>query len=58
MPPRTRPSQPAAATPAVKTLLVANDFLEVQIEEPRAKIWTGYARSASAARIGKEDQND
>ena len=32
------------AREAVKALLVANDFLETQLDELRAKISTGYAR--------------
>lgn len=32
------------AREAVKALLVANDFLEAQLEELRAKVSTGYAR--------------
>jgi hypothetical protein len=32
------------AREAVKTLIVANDFLEAQLEELRSKVSTGYAR--------------
>jgi len=32
------------AREAVKALLVANDFLEAQLERIRAKVSTGYAR--------------
>jgi len=32
------------ARETVKALIVANDFLEVQLEELRSKISTGYAR--------------
>lgn len=32
------------AREAVKALIVANDFLEVQLEELRSKVSAGYAR--------------
>jgi hypothetical protein len=32
------------AREAVKALIVANDFLEAQLDELRAKVSTGYAR--------------
>jgi hypothetical protein len=44
------------AREAVKALLVANDFLEAQLDEFMAKISTGYARGRlPAARARKED---
>jgi hypothetical protein len=43
------------AREAVKALIVANDFLEAQLEELRAKVSTGYARGRLApARERKE----
>jgi hypothetical protein len=43
------------AREAVKALLVANDFLESQLEELRSKISTGYARGRlPSARDRKE----
>jgi hypothetical protein len=46
------------ANEAVKALLVANDFLEAQLDELRAKISRGYARGRlPAARVRKEDPN-
>lgn len=46
------------AREAVTALLVANDFLEAQLEVHRAKISTGYARGrlpAARARKGDPD---
>jgi hypothetical protein len=44
------------AKEAVKALLVANDFLQAQLDELMAKISTGYARGRlPAARARKED---
>ena len=44
------------AREAVKALIVANDFLETQLEELRTKISKGYARGRlPAARARKED---
>ncbi|QQO12563.1 hypothetical protein JJB99_24235 [Bradyrhizobium diazoefficiens] len=34
----------AIAREAVKALIVANDFLEAQLDELRSKVSTGYAR--------------
>jgi hypothetical protein len=52
------PSRVGDANEAVKTLLVANDFLEAQLDELRAKISRGYARGwLPAARVRKEDPN-
>jgi hypothetical protein len=46
------------AKEAVKALLVANDFLEAQLDDLRAKISKGYARGRlPAARARKEDTN-
>jgi hypothetical protein len=43
------------AREAVKALLVANDFLEAQLDELRTKVSTGYARGRlSPARERKE----
>ena len=43
------------AREAVKALLVANDFLESQLDELRSKVSTGYARGrVSSARDRKE----
>jgi hypothetical protein len=43
------------ARETVKALLVANDFLEQQLDELRAKVSTGYAcRALPAARIHKD----
>ncbi|MDA9436249.1 hypothetical protein [Bradyrhizobium sp. CCBAU 51627] len=43
---------------AVKALLVANDFLERQLDELRAKVSTGYARGLlRAAREHKDEAN-
>jgi hypothetical protein len=44
------------AREAVKALLVANDFLEVQLDELRAQTSKGYARGRlPAARRRRED---
>ena len=44
------------AREAVKALIVANDFLEVQLAELRAKVSTGYARGRlPPARERKDD---
>ena len=44
------------AKEAVKALLVANDFLEAELAELRAKVSKGYARGRlPAARARKED---
>ena len=43
------------AREAVKALIVANDFLEVQLEELRSKVSAGYARGRlPSARDRKE----
>jgi hypothetical protein len=42
------------AREAVKALIVANDFLEAQLDELRAKVSTGYARGRLVARERKE----
>jgi hypothetical protein len=46
MQPPTRPSQPVSgdAREAVKALIVANDFLEAQLDEIRSSVSVGYAR--------------
>ncbi|MET4717164.1 hypothetical protein ABIF64_000675 [Bradyrhizobium japonicum] len=44
------------ARETVKALLVANDFLERQLDELRAKVSTGYARGRLlAARVHKDE---
>lgn len=46
------------ARAAVKALLVANEFLERQLDELRAKVSTGYARGRlPAAREHKDEAN-
>lgn len=39
------------AREAVKALIVANDFLEAQLEGLRKQVSTGYARGPGGARI-------
>ena len=44
------------AREAVKALIVANDFLETQLDELRSKVSTGYARGRlSGAREPKDE---
>jgi hypothetical protein len=43
---------------AVKALIVANDFLEVQLEELRAKVSTGYARGRLPSTRKRKDEAD
>jgi hypothetical protein len=46
------------AREAVKALLVANDFLERQLDELRTKVSTGYARGRlPAVREHKDEAN-
>jgi hypothetical protein len=46
------------AREAVKALLVANDFLEQQLDELRAKVSTGYARGRLPAARERKDETD
>ncbi|WGD52399.1 hypothetical protein QA641_00115 [Bradyrhizobium sp. CB1650] len=43
------------AREAVKALIVANDFLEAQIEGLRRKVSTGYAPGTAAGRARTEE---
>jgi hypothetical protein len=43
---------------AVKALIVANDFLEVQLEELRAKVSIGYARGRLPPTRERKDEAD
>jgi hypothetical protein len=43
------------AREAVKALIVANDFLEAQLDELRTKVSTGYARGRLPAARDRED---
>jgi hypothetical protein len=42
----------------VKALIVANDFLELQVDELRAKVSTGYARGRLSPTQEREDEAD
>ncbi|MHC4053365.1 hypothetical protein [Bradyrhizobium sp. 25ACV] len=47
------------ARQAVKALIVANDFLETQLDELRKKVSTGYARGRlSGAREQRSEPDD
>jgi hypothetical protein len=46
------------AREAVKALIVANDFLEAQLEELRAKVSTGYARGRLPPTRERKDESD
>ncbi|MCS3445913.1 MULTISPECIES: hypothetical protein [Bradyrhizobium] len=46
------------AREAVKALLVANDFLEQQLEALRTKVSTGYARGRLPAAREHKDEAD
>jgi hypothetical protein len=46
------------AREAVKALIVANDFLEVQLDELRAKVSTGYARGRLPPARERKDEAD
>jgi hypothetical protein len=46
------------AREAVKALLVANDFLEQQLDELRAKVSTGYARGRLPTARERKDETD
>jgi hypothetical protein len=43
---------------AVKALIVANDFFEVQLDELRAKVSTGYARGRIPPARESKDEAD
>jgi hypothetical protein len=43
---------------AVKALIVANDFLEIQLEELRAKVSIGYARGRLLPVRERKDEAD
>jgi len=46
------------ARETVKALLVANDFLEQQLDELRAKVSTGYARGRLPPSRERKDEAD
>ena len=46
------------AREAVKALIVANDFLEAQLEELRTKVSTGYARGRLPPARERKDEAD
>jgi hypothetical protein len=46
------------ARDTVKALLVANDFLEQQLDELRAKVSTGYARGRLPPSRERKDEAD
>ena len=46
------------AREAVKALIVANDFLEAQLDELRRKVWTGYARGRLPGARERKDEAD
>jgi len=46
------------AREAVKALIVANDFLEAQLEELRTKVSTGYARGRLPSARERKDEAD
>ncbi|MBR1366842.1 MULTISPECIES: hypothetical protein [Bradyrhizobium] len=46
------------ARQAVKALIVANDFLETQLEELRSKVSTGYARGRLPGARERKDEAD
>ena len=46
------------AREAVKALIVANDFLEVQLDELRRKVSTGYARGRLPGARERKDEAD
>ena len=43
---------------AVKALIVANDFLEAQLEQLRTKVSTGYARGRLSPARKRKDETD
>ncbi|MCK1595322.1 hypothetical protein [Bradyrhizobium sp. 164] len=46
------------AREAVKALIVANGFLEAEIEELRTKVSTGYARGRLSPTRQRKDETD
>jgi hypothetical protein len=46
------------AREAVKALIVANDFLEAQLDELRGKVSTGYARGRLPRARERKDEAD
>ncbi|MCK1469227.1 hypothetical protein [Bradyrhizobium sp. CW10] len=46
------------ARKTVKALLVANEFLEVQLDELRSKVSTGYARGRLPGPRERKDEAD
>ncbi|UFW48206.1 MULTISPECIES: hypothetical protein [Bradyrhizobium] len=46
------------AREAVKALIVANDFLETQLDELRTKVSTGYARGRLPGARERKDEAD
>ena len=46
------------AREAVKTLLIANDFIEAQLDELRTKVSTGYARGRLPPARERKDETD
>jgi hypothetical protein len=46
------------ARKTVKALIVANDFLEIQLEELRRKVSTGYARGRLPRARERKDEAD
>jgi hypothetical protein len=46
------------AREAVKALIVANDFLEAQLDELRRKVSTGYARGRLPGSRERKDEAD
>jgi hypothetical protein len=46
------------AREAVKALIVANDFLEAQLDELRRKVSTGYARGRLPGARERKDEAD
>ncbi len=46
------------AREAVKALIVANDFLETQLDELRRKVSTGYARGRLPGARERKDEAD
>ncbi|WP_083926431.1 hypothetical protein [Bradyrhizobium sp. WSM4349] len=60
MPPPTKRQRACGgdARKTVKALLVANEFLEVQLDELRSKVSTGYARGRLPGPRERKDEAD
>ncbi|OKO69342.1 hypothetical protein AC629_41295 [Bradyrhizobium sp. NAS80.1] len=43
------------AREAVRALLVANDFIEAQLDELRASVSKGYSRGRHGAQLGRKE---